>query len=66
MRQRIGKSTGVRKLAGDGWFFDTPITMGSLDGYQAMRGKWIGELVSPGRAVVGGVASASPDMGREP
>lgn len=42
--QGIGKSTGIRKLAGDEWFFDTPIVMGDKDGYQALRGKWIGEL----------------------
>lgn len=42
--QGTGKSTGIRRLAGDPWFFDTPITMGDKDGYQAMRGKWIGEL----------------------
>lgn len=42
--QGIGKSTGIRKLAGDDWFFDTPIVMGDKDGYQALRGKWIGEL----------------------
>lgn len=42
--QGIGKSTAVRILAGDAWFFDTPIVMGDKDGYQALRGKWIGEL----------------------
>lgn len=42
--QGIGKSTGVRVLAGDEWFFDSPIVMGDKDGYQALRGKWIGEL----------------------
>jgi len=42
--QGIGKSTGVRLLAGDAWFFDSPITMGDKDGFQTLRGKWIGEL----------------------
>ncbi len=43
-KQGIGKSTAIRVLAGDAWFFDTPITMGDKDGYQALAGKWIGEL----------------------
>lgn len=42
--QGIGKSTAVRVLAGDAFFFDTPITFGDKDGYQSLRGKWIGEL----------------------
>lgn len=42
--QGIGKSTGVRKLAGEEFFFDTPMTMGEKDSYQGLRGKWIGEL----------------------
>ncbi|HSY24217.1 MAG TPA: virulence-associated E family protein [Polyangiaceae bacterium] len=42
--QGIGKSTGIQALAGESWFFDTPITMGDKDGYQSLRGKWIGEL----------------------
>ncbi len=42
--QGIGKSTGIQRLAGEAWCFDTPITMGEKDGYQSLRGKWIGEL----------------------
>ena len=42
--QGIGKSTGIEALASPAFFFDTPIVMGDKDGYQALRGKWIGEL----------------------
>ena len=42
--QGIGKSTGLQKLVGPAWYFDTPITMGDKDGYQSLRGKWVGEL----------------------
>lgn len=51
--QGLGKSTGVRVLAGDEWFGDTPITFGDKDSYQALRAKWIyelGELASVTRA----------------
>lgn len=42
--QGIGKSTAIRALASDAFFFDTPIDMGHKDSYQALHGKWIAEL----------------------
>lgn len=42
--QGIGKSTAIRALASDAFFFDTPIDMGQKDSYQALHGKWIAEL----------------------
>jgi putative DNA primase/helicase len=51
--QGIGKSTMLRILASDKWFLDTVFNIGSKDGYQALRRKWIvefSELDSLGRA----------------
>lgn len=42
--QGIGKSTFFRILAGDKWFLETSIDIGTKDGYQALRSKWIGEM----------------------
>jgi putative DNA primase/helicase len=42
--QGRGKSTGMQKLVGAQWYFDSPFTMGDKDGYQQLRGKWVGEL----------------------
>lgn len=42
--QGIGKSTGMKRLVGADWYFDSPIAMGDKDGYQALRGKWVGAL----------------------
>ena len=42
--QGIGKSTGMKRLVGPEWYFDSPIAMGDKDGYQALRGKWVGAL----------------------
>jgi putative DNA primase/helicase len=42
--QGIGKSTGLKALVGPQWYFDSPIAMGDKDGYQALRGKWVGSL----------------------
>lgn len=39
--QGVGKSTLFRTLASDDWFLDTPSGIGSKDGYQALRRKWI-------------------------
>ena len=53
--QGIGKSSLVRILAGDAWFLDTAFDIGSKDGYQSLRRKWIieiGELDSLTRAEV--------------
>ena len=38
------KSTALRTLAGDRWFSDTPIVIGSKDAYMALQGKAIIEL----------------------
>lgn len=51
--QGIGKSTMLRILASDAWFLDTLFNIGTKDGYQALRRKWIvefSELDSLGRA----------------
>ena len=42
--QGIGKSTLLRVLTGEQWFLETSIEIGSKDGYQALRRKWIVEL----------------------
>jgi predicted P-loop ATPase len=42
--QRAGKSTALRTLAGDAWFSDTPIDIGSKDAYSRLPGKLIVEL----------------------
>lgn len=42
--QGIGKSSALRVLAGDEWFSDTPIDIGSKDALLALRGKLIVEL----------------------
>jgi putative DNA primase/helicase len=42
--QGIGKSSLIRALAGDAWFLDTAFDIGSKDGYQALRRKWIIEM----------------------
>ncbi len=42
--QGIGKSTLLRILAGEEWFLETSIDIGSKDGYQALRRKWIVEM----------------------
>jgi putative DNA primase/helicase len=41
--QGKGKSTALRILAGE-WFADTPIEIGSVEGYISIRGRWIVEL----------------------
>jgi putative DNA primase/helicase len=38
------KSTFLRTLASDDWFFDTVFNIGGKDGYQALRRKWIVEF----------------------
>jgi putative DNA primase/helicase len=43
-KQRTGKSTALKILAGEKWFLDTPLKIGDKDAYQALRGKWIVEL----------------------
>lgn len=43
--QGIGKSTGIRKLAGDEWFCDgLPPDLAKADAVQAIQGAWIIEL----------------------
>lgn len=42
--QGLGKSTMLRTLASDAWFMDTIFNLGSKDGYQALRSKWIVEF----------------------
>ncbi|HET7539994.1 MAG TPA: virulence-associated E family protein [Polyangiaceae bacterium] len=42
--QGIGKSRGVRALAGDQWFADTPLDLESKDAAQCLQGKWIYEI----------------------
>jgi putative DNA primase/helicase len=42
--QGIGKSTMLRLLASDAWFLDTTFNIGSKDGYQVLRRKWIVEF----------------------
>lgn len=42
--QGHGKSTGLEALAGQGWFADTGLDLGSKDSYQCLRRKWIYEL----------------------
>lgn len=39
--QGFGKSSALRALVGDEWFFDSRLDLGSVDGYQVLRGKWI-------------------------
>jgi putative DNA primase/helicase len=42
--QGAGKSSMFRILAGDQWFLDTVFDLGSKDGYQVLRRKWIIEM----------------------
>jgi predicted P-loop ATPase len=42
--QGIRKSSSLRALAGQAWFSDSPLAIGSLDGMQILRGKWLWEL----------------------
>ncbi len=42
--QGAGKSTALRILFGDRWFLDTPISIGSKDAMQQLRGMWGVEL----------------------
>lgn len=42
--QGAGKSSMFRALASDPWFLDTVFDMGSKDGYQVLRRKWIIEM----------------------
>jgi putative DNA primase/helicase len=42
--QGLGKSTMLRLLASDAWFLDTTFNIGSKDGYQVLRNKWIVEF----------------------
>jgi len=42
--QGLLKSTAYRVLAGDDWFSDTPVTMGTKDGMEQIQGVWIYEL----------------------
>lgn len=42
--QGIGKSTWFRTIASEGWFLETTFDIGSKDGYQALRRKWIVEM----------------------
>lgn len=42
--QGLGKSTLLHDLFGAAWFSDTPIDIGSKDGYQALRRKWGAEM----------------------
>jgi predicted P-loop ATPase len=43
-KQGVGKSTLLRMLAGDDWFLETSMELGSKDSFQALRSKWIVEL----------------------
>ncbi len=42
--QGIGKSSALRLLAGNEWFADSGIEIGTKDSYQSLRRKWIFEL----------------------
>jgi len=42
--QGAKKSSGFRALAGDAWFSDSPIPIGTDDAGQALQGTWIQEL----------------------
>lgn len=42
--QGAGKSTALKIMAGEPWFTDTPIDIGSKDAYLSIRGRWIVEL----------------------
>ena len=53
--QGIGKTTMLRVLAGNEWFMSTNMEIGSKDGYQALRRKWIvefGELDAMSRSEI--------------
>ena len=56
--QGIGKSTLLRILASDDWFLDSNIDIGSKDGYQILRRKWIGELGELAALGPAGIAKA--------
>lgn len=51
-------TTGIRKsmsfevLVGEAWFSDSPLQIGSLDGMQVLRGKWLWELAENASAAV--------------
>lgn len=56
--QGVGKSTMLRILASDEWFMSTNLVIGSKDGYQQLRRKWIiefGELEAMGRHEIAAV-----------
>jgi predicted P-loop ATPase len=42
--QERGKSTGLRVLAGDRYFADTAIDLGSKDAYEQIQGVWLYEI----------------------
>jgi predicted P-loop ATPase len=51
--QGVGKSTLLRKLAGDAWFSDATLNIGDKDAVLTMQSKWLielGELSAMGRA----------------
>ncbi len=53
--QGTGKSTLLRKLAGDKWFSDAPLNIGDKDAVLTMQSKWlieVGELSSMNKAEV--------------
>lgn len=53
--QGTGKSTLLRRLAGDAWFSDAPLNIGDKDAVLTMQSKWIieiGELSSLNKAEV--------------
>jgi len=53
--QGTGKSTLLRKLAGDDWFSDAPLTIGDKDAVLTMQSKWlieVGELGALNKAEV--------------
>lgn len=43
-QQGLGKSTALKALAGDAWFSDSDIDLGSKDRFQQLAGKWIYEV----------------------
>lgn len=70
-RQGAGKSTGLRALAGNEYFSDTPLDF-SKDSFQQIRKAWIYEIAEldafRGRAhsQIKGFLTASSDLYREP
>jgi hypothetical protein len=56
--QGLGKSSLLRALVGEQWFIEGSVDIGTKDGYQMLRRKWVGELGeldSLSRAEVSGV-----------